>query len=308
MKKHKHTHTHIYKSQRDFSKHDAEKGIKTAFFLNTIFVFVEFFGGLFTNSFAVISDAVHDFGDCIAIACAWFFERRSKKKPDDKYTYGYRRYSLVSAAITSLILVCGSAVVIFGAVERFKEPAEVHGLGMLLLAVLGIIINGVAVIKTSKGKGANEKAIKLHLLEDVLSWVTVLVGGFFVYFLKWNFVDIIISLVIAVYLLVQSIIDLVEVFEILLEKVPEDFSVADYKDALSELPGVSDIHHLHVWTFEGEKIMATVHVRIPESADMQIYKEIKKSIEKLSWELGVDHLTVQLDVDECNKAYCDMHK
>ena len=177
MKKHKHSHSHIYKSHKDFSKHDAEKGIKTAFFLNTIFVFVEFFGGLFTNSFAVISDAIHDFGDCIAIACAWFFERRSKKSPDDKYTYGYRRYSLVSAVITSLILVCGSAVVIFGAIERFKEPSEVHGLAMLALAILGIIINGAAVIKTSKGKGANEKAIKLHLLEDVLSWVTVLIGG-----------------------------------------------------------------------------------------------------------------------------------
>lgn len=308
MKKHKHSHSHIYKSHKDFSKHDAEKGIKTAFFLNTIFVLIEFFGGIFTNSFAVISDAIHDFGDCIAIACAWFFERRSKKKPDNKYTYGYRRYSLVSAAITSLILVCGSAVVIFGAVKRFKEPAEVHGLGMLLLAVLGIVINGAAVIKTSKGKGANEKAIKLHLLEDVLSWVAVLAGGFFVYFLKWNFVDIVISLIIAVYLLVQSIINLVEVFEILLEKVPEDFSVEDYKNALSGLEGVRDIHHLHVWTFEGEKIMATVHVRIPADSDMEFYKDVKKRIEKLSWELGIDHLTVQLDVDKCNKEYCDMHK
>lgn len=306
MKMHK--HSHIHKSHKDFSAHDAEKGIKTAFFLNTIFVLIEFFGGIFTNSFAVISDAIHDFGDCIAIACAWFFERRSKKKPDNKYTYGYRRYSLVSAAITSLILVCGSAVVIFGAVERFKEPAEVHGLGMLMLAVLGIVINGAAVIKTSKGKGANEKAIKLHLLEDVLSWVAVLAGGFFVYFLKWNFVDIVISLIIAVYLLVQSIINLVEVFEILLEKVPEDFSVEDYKNALSGLEGVRDIHHLHVWTFEGEKIMATVHVRIPADADMEFYKEVKKRIEKLSWELGIDHLTVQLDVDKCNKEYCDMHK
>ena len=119
---------------------------------------------------------------------------------------------------------------------------------------------------------------------------------------------IIISLVIAVYLLVQSIINLVEVFEILLEKVPEDFSVADYKNALSEIEGVSDIHHLHVWTFEGEKIMATVHVRIPDDADMRFYKEVKRNIEKLSWELGIDHLTVQLDVDECKNHHCDAHK
>lgn len=306
MKKHKHSHVH--KSHTDFHNHDAEKGIKTAFFLNMVFVLVEFFGGLITNSFAVISDAIHDFGDCIAIGCAWFFERRSKKQPDDKYTYGYRRYSLVSAAITSLILVFGSAVVIFGAVERFREPTEIHGLGMMLLAVLGIIINGAAVVKTSKGHGANEKTIKLHLLEDVFSWVAILVGGLFVYFLKWNFVDVIISVVIAVYLLIQSIIELVEVCEILLEKVPEDFSVSDYKNSLLSIEGVSDIHHLHIWTFEGEKIMATIHIRIPDDADMQYYKRVKEDVERLSRELGIDHLTVQLDVGECKKSHCDANK
>ena len=308
MSKHNHNHSHIHKSHTDFHNHDAEKGIKTAFFLNMVFVLVEFFGGLITNSFAVISDAIHDFGDCFAIGCAWFFERRSKKLPDDKYTYGYRRYSLVSAAITSLILVFGSVVVIFGAVERFREPTEIHGLGMMLLAVLGIIINGAAVVKTSKGHGANEKAIKLHLLEDVLGWVAILVGGLFVYFLKWNFVDVIISVVIAVYLLIQSIINLVEVCEILLEKVPEDFSVSDYKNSLSSVEGVSDIHHLHVWTFEGEKIMATIHIRIPDDADMQYYKSVKEDVERLSREFGIDHLTVQLDVGECKKSHCNAHE
>lgn len=308
MKKHKHSHSHIIKSHTAPHNHNAEKNIKTAFFLNAFFVLIELVGGFITNSFAVISDAIHDFGDCIAIGCAWFFERRSKRIPDDRYTYGYRRYSLISAVITSLILVFGSAVVILGAVERFKEPAEVHGLGMLILAVLGIIINGAAVLKTSKGKGANEKAIKLHLLEDVLGWIAILIGSFFVYFLKWYFVDVIISLVIAVCLLIESIKGLIEIFEILLEKVPEDFSVNDYKNALSELEGVSDIHHLHVWTFEGEKIMATVHVRIPDSADMKDYKKIKNDIEKISWELGIDHLTIQLDVDECSRYHCDAHK
>ena len=150
------------------------------------FVVVEIVGGVLTNSFAILSDAIHDLGDCIAIGCAYILEKVSEKAPDEKYTYGYRRYTLVSAIITSLILVGGSIFVIFGSVERLGEPREIHGLGMLIIAVLGVIINGVAVLRTHKGKGANEKAISLHMLADVLGWVAVLIGSIFIYAFKNN--------------------------------------------------------------------------------------------------------------------------
>lgn len=295
---HEHSHSHGH-SHSHIHTHSADGNILTAFFLNLFFVVVEAVGGLLTNSFAILSDSVHDLGDCAAIGCAYVLEKISKKAPDEKYTYGYRRYTLVSAIITSVVLVFGSAVVIFGSVERLKNPREIHGLGMLIIAVLGVIINGAAVLRTHKGTGANEKAISLHMLEDVLGWVAVLVGSVFIYTLKWYFVDGLLSLVIAVFLLIESVKNLKEVFGILLEKTPEDFSVEEYKNRLSEVDGAEEIHHLHIWSLDGEKMLATLHIKIPETADLETYKHVKKHIEQVSTEMGIEHLTLQIDIGEC---------
>ncbi len=295
---HEHAHTHGH-SHSHVHTHSADGNILTAFFLNLFFVVVEAVGGLLTNSFAILSDSVHDLGDCAAIGCAYVLEKISKKAPDEKYTYGYRRYTLVSAIITSVVLVFGSAVVIFGSVERLKNPREIHGLGMLIIAVLGVIINGVAVLRTHKGTGANEKAISLHMLEDVLGWVAVLVGSVFIYALKWYFVDGLLSLAIAVFLLIESVKNLKDVFGILLEKTPEDFSVEEYKSRLSEVAGAEEIHHLHIWSLDGEKMLATLHIKIPDTADLETYKRVKTHIERVSREAGIEHLTLQIDIGEC---------
>lgn len=295
---HSHSHSHAH-SHSHVHTHSADGNILTAFFLNLFFVIVEAVGGVLTNSFAILSDSVHDLGDCVAIGCAYVLEKISKKAPDKKYTYGYRRYTLVSAIITSVVLVFGSAVVILGSVERLKNPREIHGLGMLIIAVLGVIINGAAVLRTHKGTGANEKAISLHMLEDVLGWVAVLVGSVFIYTLKWYFVDGLLSLAIAVFLLIESVKNLKEVFGILLEKTPEDFSVEEYKNRLSEVAGAEEIHHLHIWSLDGEKMLATLHIKIPDTADLETYKHVKKHIEQVSTEMGIEHLTLQIDIGEC---------
>ena len=189
--------------------------------------------------------------------------------------------------------------VIFGSVERLGEPREIHGLGMLIIAVLGVIINGAAVLRTHKGKGANEKAISLHMLEDVLGWVAVLIGSIFIYAFKWYFVDSILSFAIAVFLLVESAKNLKDVFGILLEKTPRDFPVDEYKQKLSQIDGADEIHHLHIWSLDGEKLMATLHVKLAEGADLNMYKNVKSQVEYISHEAGIEHLTVQIDVDEC---------
>ncbi len=296
-----HSHSHHTKKHTHHHHHDhsAEKNILTAFFLNLFFVIVEIVGGILTNSFAILSDAIHDLGDCAAIGCAYFLEKFSRKAADEKYTYGYRRYSLVSAIITSLILVGGSFFVIFGSVERLGNPREIHGLGMLVVAVLGVIINGAAVLRMRKGKGANEKTISLHMLEDVLGWVAVLAGSVLIYAFEWYFIDGILSLCIAVFLLAESVKNIKEVFGILLQKVPEEFSVETYRQKLSEIEGAQEIYHLHIWSLDGEKLTATLHVRLSDGADMKKYSIVKSQIEKISYEAGIEHLTVQLDVGEC---------
>ncbi len=293
---HSHSHMHI---------HSADENILTAFFLNLFFVFVEIIGGFFTNSFAILSDAIHDFGDCVAIGFAYLMEKLSQKSPDEKYTYGYRRYSLVSAVITSLILVVGSVFVIIGAVSRIGEPKEIQGGGMLVIAVFGVVINGIAVLRTHKGMSANEKAISMHLLEDVLGWIAVLIGAVLIFFFKWYFVDGILSMFIAGFLLFESAKNIKNVFGIFLEKTPENVDVNKLKEEISELNGVKDVHHVHIWTLDGEKNMATLHVEIDENPTIELYKEVKASVQDICVNSGIEHLTLQIDVDgECSLDNC----
>lgn len=300
-----HIHSHEHHRSHTHNHSHAGENIKTAFFLNFFFVIIEIIGGIFTNSFAILSDAVHDLGDCLAIGCAYFLEKVSLKKSNEKYTYGYRRYSLVSAIITSVILIIGSVGVIYGSVMRIKEPKEIYGLGMLIIAVFGFIINGLAVLKTHKGTGANEKAISLHLLEDVLGWAAVLVGSIFIYFFNWSFIDTALSLIIAVFLLVESVKQLMGVFRILLETAPEGFSIEEYKNALLQTENVTDIHHIHIWSMDGEDILATLHANI--NADtLDCLKAVKEQLEHKSLEFGIHHITIQLDLEnDCCHNECD---
>ena len=291
---HSHTHHHSHGHHHSYG---SDKKILTAFFLNLFFVFVEIFGGFFTNSFAILSDAIHDLGDCVAIGFAYVMEKLSKKAPDEKYTYGYRRYSLLSAIATSLLLVVSSVFVVCGAIIRLGEPQEIKAGIMLVVAVFGVIINGAAVIITHKGTGANERAVSLHMLEDVLGWVAVLAGSALIYAFKWYFIDGILSLCIAVFLLIHSVINIKDVFAILLEKSPEGFDVQDYKDKISSIEGVENVHHLHIWSLDGERVMATLHVRLKEKNDIASYARIKATVEKISEEAGIEHLTVQIDVN-----------
>ncbi len=303
--RHKKQHSHSHSHNHHHHIHSADENILVAFFLNLFFVFVEIIGGLFTNSFAILSDAIHDFGDCVAIGFAYFMEKLSQRSPDEKYTYGYRRYSLLSAILTSLILVLGSVVIIVGAVKRFGEPREIQGAGMLVIAIFGVIINGAAVLRTRKGFGANEKAISMHLLEDVLGWIAVLIGAVLIYFFKWYFIDGILSMLIAGFLLFESVKNIVEVFGILLEKSPVDIAPSEIKAQISALEGVRNVHHLHIWSLDGEKNMATLHVEIDDKPTIELYKKVKSRVQDICVNSGIEHLTLQIDIDgECTLDNC----
>lgn len=289
MSNHHHHHHH---------SHSSQKNIETAFFLNLLFVFVELAGGYLTGSFAILSDAIHDFGDCATIGLAWILEKISNKKADEKYTYGYRRYSLVSGLITSVVLVAGSVGIIIGSVIKFFKPHEINGIGMLLISVFGVAINSFAAYKTSHGSGAGEKAINLHLLEDVLGWLAVFVGSVFVHFLNWYFIDSLLSVAIAVFILWNAARNVIDVLWVMLEKTPVDFSVEEYKKALSKIDGVVDVHHIHIWSLDGEKNLATVHITPHKSLEIPRLNDIKKEILCVSKEMGVDHITVEFDFSE----------
>ena len=182
-----------------------EKNILIAFILNLIFSLFEFFGGVFTNSIAIISDAIHDLGDALSIGVSYFLERKSKKKPNNEYTYGYIRYSLLGAFITTVILVSGCIFVIYSSIKRLFVPEVINYNGMIIIAIIGFVINLGAATLTKDGDSLNQKAVNLHMLEDVLGWAAVLVSSILIKFTKLPLFDTLASLGVAIFILIGAL-------------------------------------------------------------------------------------------------------
>ena len=179
----------------------SEKRIFLSFILNFAFTIFEFIGGLITNSVALLSDSIHDLGDSISMGIAIVLEKKSKKKPDYDFTYGYRRYSLIGALISSMILLAGSAIIIFEAINRLLHPETINSELVIYFAIVGVVVNGLAALNLKKGKTINEKVISLHLLEDVLGWVALLIAAIVMYYTEIVILDALLSLVFTLYII-----------------------------------------------------------------------------------------------------------
>ena len=278
-----------------------EKNILIAFILNLAFSIFEFVGGIFTGSVAIISDAVHDIGDATSIGVAFFLEKKSKKQPDEKYTYGYARYSIIGSVITTLILLLGSVMVIYNAVLRIINPTDINYDGMIIFAVIGVIVNLCAAFLTREGDSLNQKAVNLHMLEDVLGWVVVLFGAIVMRFTDISIIDPLMSIGVAVFILINAIKNLSEVLEIFLEKAPHNININELKKHICEIDGVIDLHHVHAWSLDGHNNYATMHV--VANGDFHIVKE--KIREELR-EHGIGHVTLELEAEGeyCHEKNC----
>ncbi|MBE6904292.1 MAG: cation transporter [Ruminococcaceae bacterium] len=284
------------------------KNMLFAFLLNFSFSLIELIGGILTNSISIISDSVHDFGDSLSIGTSLFLEKKSEKKPDEKYTYGYLRYSLVGALLNSVILIVGAVFVVYNSINRIISPCPVSYDGMLVLAVLGVIINGFAALKTSHSHSINEKTLSLHMLEDVLGWLAVLVGSVVIKFTKWYFIDPVLSLCITVFILINAFKSLKTVFNVLLEKAPENIDISEIKSNLLKIKGVADIHHIHLWTLDGNNNYMTLHAVIDKETTADEYEQIKKNIRCLLEQHSIVHSTLELEYVKCDSSHCHIEK
>ena len=279
-----------------------EKNILIAFILNIVFSIFEFLGGLFTNSISILSDSIHDIGDAFSIGISYFMERKSKKHADKKYTYGYIRYSVLGGVITTTILLVGSIFVIIGAIQRIINPVEVNYSGMIILAIIGVIINFVAALVTREGDSINQKAVNLHMLEDVLGWVIVLIGAIVMNFTDIKIIDPIMSMGVAIFILINSIKNLKKVLDLFLEKTPEDIDIDELKKHLIKIKGVDDIHHIHVWSIDGYNNYATMHI-VSKSKDINnIKKEIREELE----EHNICHAILETESEACDDKECNV--
>ncbi|MBO5939101.1 MAG: cation transporter [Clostridia bacterium] len=278
-----------------------EKNILIAFLLNLFFSVFEFFGGIFTGSVAILSDALHDIGDAASIGVSFFLEKKSKKQPDEKYTYGYARYSVIGSVITTLILLVGSVAVIAGAVGRILSPTDINYDGMILFAIVGVCVNLLAAFFTRERGSLNQRAVNLHMLEDVLGWAVVLIGAVVMRFTDFAIIDPLMSIGVAIFILIAAIKNLSEVLSLFLEKTPHGVKVAELREHLLEIDGVIDVHHIHVWSMDGESNYATMH--IVTSADAH---EIKHKVREELSEHGIGHVTLELEREgeHCHEEHC----
>ena len=237
-----------------------ERNILIAFILNLSFSLFEFIGGIFTGSVAITSDAVHDIGDAASICISYFLEKKSKKQPDEKHTYGYARYSVIGGFITTLILLIGSVVMIYNAINRIIDPSEINYNGMIVFAVVGVIVNFCAAFFTREGDSLNQKAVNLHMLEDVLGWVVVLVGAVVMRFTNFALIDPIMSIGVSLFIFINAIKNLKEVADLFLEKTPHNIDVTEIKEHIAEIDGIIDVHHIHVWSLDMHNNFATMHI------------------------------------------------
>ena len=277
-----------------------EKNILIAFILNLSFSFLEFFGGIFTNSVAILSDAVHDLGDAISIGISYFMERKSKNKVDNKYTYGYVRYSVLGGVITTTILIVGSILVIIGAVKRIFNPAEINYSGMIIFAVIGVILNSIAAFVTKDGDSINQKSVNLHMIEDVLGWIIVLVGAIIMNFTDIRIIDSVMSIGVALFILINSLKNLGRVLDIFLEKTPKDVDIDELKRHLLKINGVDDIHHIHVWSIDGFNNYATMHIVSKSKTISKVKKEIREELE----EFNICHSILETEEEVCDDREC----
>ncbi len=281
-----------------------EKNILIAFILNLLFAVFEFFGGIFTGSVAIVSDAIHDVGDATSIGISYFLEKQSKKKPDEKYTYGYARYSVMGSVITTLILLVGSVIVIINAVGKMLNPEEINYKGMIVFAVLGLVVNFVAAIVTHGSGSLNQKAVNLHMLEDVLGWAVVLIGAVIMNFTDIKIIDPLMSIGVSVFIFINAFKNLKDVLDLFLEKTPNGIKVDEIKAHILNIDGLEDVHHIHIWSLDGNSNFATMH--IVTNCDGH---KIKEKVREELFEHGISHATLELETvgEHCHENNCNAH-
>lgn len=282
---------------------NSQKNILIAFILNIIFSLFELIGGIFTNSVAIISDSIHDIGDAISIGISYVLEKKSKKSPDNTYTYGYARYSVLGATITTVILLLGSGLVIFNAIKRLINPVTVNYDGMIVFALIGVVLNFVAAYFTKEGESINQRSVNLHMLEDVLGWVVVLIGAIIMRFTDISRIDPVMSILVAVFIFINALKNLKSILDLFLEKIPKGISVDEIKKHLLEIENIIDVHHIHIWSMDSSNNYATMHV-VVEDKNMNIKHKVREELK----EHGISHVTIEIEdkTEECQDTKCNI--
>lgn len=289
MGHHHHHHHHGHEHSH------AAGNIKVAFFLNLGFTIIEIIGGIYTNSLAILSDALHDLGDSLSLGLSWYFEKVSKKGRTPNFSFGLRRFSLLGAIINSIVLVVGSVIVLSHAVPQLWNPEKTNAEGMMYLAILGVIVNGAAVLKLRKGESLNEKVVSLHLLEDVLGWVAVLIGSIVMMFFDAPIIDPLMSVLITLYVLFNTYKNLKQIMRVVLQGTPEQLNIDEIVKEIRSVEHVTSAHDCHVWSLDGTYHVLTAHVVLKENFDLKDLAPIRDQVIEKVEHFKIKHSTISFE-------------
>ena len=288
----------------------AKYTVWVAFFLNLTYAIVEFIAGGVFGSSAVLADSVHDLGDAISIGISAFLETISNREEDRQYTLGYKRFSLLGALVTAVILITGSILVILENTTKLFNPQPVNDEGILWLGMIAVTINVLASLVVRKGQTKNESILSLHFLEDTLGWLAVILMAIVLRFTDWYILDPLLSLVISIFILIKAIPRFWSTLKIFLDAVPEGLDIKQVKNGLERLDNVASLNQLNLWTMDGLEKNAIVHVCIKEVGNMEACKE---SIRIFLKDCGFQNVTIEVDEDLAThrahkRKVCDLER
>jgi len=285
---------------------DSSANITLALLLNLGFTVVEIVGGILTGSLAILADALHDAGDSLALGLSLYLEKKAGQESDHDYSYGYRRFSLLGALINGLILGSGSIWVIKEALERISDPPAPHAVGMIGLAVLGLVVNGLGYFKLRKTDSLNQRMVALHLAEDVAGWAVLLLVAVVMHFWQLYFLDPLFSVLFSLFLLFQVFKNLKATLKILLQSTPTQVDLVALQSEIALLEPVLGIHDMHLWSLDGSHHVFTCHLVTDGGLDQEASCKLKAQVKKMALDHGIGHATLELEseAEDCGQQDC----
>jgi cobalt-zinc-cadmium efflux system protein len=296
---HGHSHSH--------HTGDSTRSIRAAFFLNLSFTIIEIAGGILTNSVAILSDAVHDLGDSIALALSWRLESLSNRGADQRRTFGYRRYSVLGALISAVILIGGSTYILLEAIPRILNPEPVSEVGMFAIAIVGVLVNLLAVLRLRGGNNINQRVVFLHLMEDVLGWIAVLIASIVMMFVNVPILDPILSIAITIFVLAKIVPNLRAALRVFLQFAPDDVDLDEIAPRLVAVDSVVGVHDLHVWSLDGNYTVFSAHVVVDKEVGWSELEELKTRVRSEAAQLGINHSTFEFEPSDRVCEECELH-
>lgn len=284
------SHVHIH-------KHEVKgTNLLLSILLNVVITIAQIVGGIVSGSLALISDALHNFSDVLSLVFSLVAHKLSRRKASLDQTFGLKRAELLAAFVNAATLIIVACILIYGAIERFFNPQEIASKLVIWLALLGIIVNGFSVIllKKDADHNLNMKSAYLHLLTDMLASVAVLIGGLLMYFYDWFWVDAVMTILIAVYLIIVGFDLIIKSTKMLMLFTPEGINIKEVVREVHKISGAGKLHHIHIWHLNEEEIHLEAHLECSEDYTLTKFDALLSKIELLLFKkFGINHITIQ---------------